>query len=535
MINESGLRSIKKLLFTLVFLNFLVSGNLVAQDSSITVSGLQSVLESVDEIPGLEYVVYFKTPYDTTDLTLLNLSQHADSVNFWFSDTIALYSKAKELYTGLPLNSEGAGSIRYFLFKREVSDSGVMEYLDNLIRNELFVPNGNANDQFGNEGELVLLGTNTPFRPFYKLKVKILSDVKMLLLLASLGVFAIASLLMVLVMFIIKSKKRRREVLTSRFKNLCYGPISDLLFDDEPDRLGKLNKEDLVALFPKGHLNINLFKDVIVQEIISLNKNMKGDFKARLKLIYRKLELDRHSIQKLSSKRWDTVTAGIVEINEMDVAEATPLVEKFTSHENFYIRSNAVATQLNISNDMTLKVLAEQQYPLSRWQQVKYYRIIKFINSQGKVQVNLLIESENESVRVFGIKLVRYLGLVDRLTLLQSIYASASINEKIEILKCYDIFNHEDGLDDVYKDLFTKDKALLLMAVKVLKNLGSEITVVILMERLKKTQDFECKMKILDAIYTLNPGYLEDDFFNKQDDEINRIIDHLKDPVLNHV
>ena len=84
-----------------------------------------------------------------------------------------------------------------------------MEYLNNLIRNELFVPNGNANDQFGEEGELVLLGTNTPFRPFYKLKVKILSDVKMLLLLASLGVFAIASLLMVTVMFVIKSKKEK--------------------------------------------------------------------------------------------------------------------------------------------------------------------------------------------------------------------------------------------------------------------------------------------------------------------------------------
>ena len=483
----------------------------------------------------MEFVVYFKAHDDTTDLTLLNLSQHADSVNFWFSDTIALYSKAKELYSGLPSFSEGSGSIGFFLFNKEVSDSGVVEYLNNLIRNELFVPNVNANDQFGNEGELVLLGTNTPFRPFYKMKVKILSDVKMVLLLASLGVFAIASLMMVMVMFAVKSKKRRKEVLTARFKTLCYGPISDLLFDDEPERLEKFQKEDLVALFPKDHLNIGLFKDVIIQEIISLNKNMKGDFKVRLKQIYRKLDLDKHSIQKLSSKRWDIVTAGIVEINEMDVLEAAPLVEKFTSHENFYIRSNAVATLLNISNDMTLKVLAEQKYPLSRWQQMKYYRIIKFLNSQGKVQVNLLFESENESVRLFGIKLVRYLGLVDRLPLLQEKYKASSINEKIEILKCYDVFNHLEGLDDVYRDLFTKDKALLLVAVKVLKNLGSEVSTVILLERLKKTQDFESKMKILEAIYTLNPDYLDIDFLNNQDDETIRIIEHLKDPILNHV
>jgi hypothetical protein len=336
-------------------------------------------------------------------------------------------------------------------------------------------------------------------------------------------------------MFVIKSKKRRKEVLTLRFKQLCYGPISDLLFDDDPERLNQLEKKDLVTLFPKGHLNIDLFKDVIIQEIISLNKNMKGDFKTRLKLIYRKLELDRHSIQKLSSKRWDTVTSGIVEINEMDVNEAAPMVEKYASHENFYIRSNAVATMLNISNDKTLKVLAEQQYPLSRWQQMKYYRIIKFINSQGKVQVNLLFESENETVRVFGIKLVRYLGLVDRLPLLQKMYESATINEKIEILKCYDNFNHLDGLDDVYKDLFTKDKALLLNAVMVLKNLGSEVSTLILLERLKKTDDFESKMKILEAVNALNPELVVEGYLTENDEDIKILIAHIKDPLLSHV
>jgi hypothetical protein len=535
MTKEAGLKSIKKLIFTLVFLHLFLSGKLVAQDSSITVTGLQSVLENVDEVPGLEFIVYFKTPDDTTDLTLLNLSQHADSINFWFSDTILLYSEAKELNADLSLLKKGSGSINYLLFKREVSESGVVEYLNNLIRNELFDPISISSNSFGNEGDLVLLGTNTPFRPFYKLKVKILSDVKMLLLLACLSMFLIASLIMVLVMFVIKSKKRRKEVLTLRFKNLCYGQISDLLFDDEPDRLRHLNREDLIALFPKGHLDIDLFKDVMIQEIISLNKNMKGDFKARLKLIYRKLELDKHSINKLSLKRWDAVTAGIVEINEMDVIEAAPKVEKFTSHENFYIRSNAVATMLNISNDMSLKVLADQRYPLSEWQQMKYYRIIKYINNKGIVKFHLLFESENESVRVFGIKLVRYLGLVDRLSILQQMYGTASINEKIEILKCYDNFNHVDGLEDLHNDLDTTDKTLFLNVVKVLKNLGSALSQIILMERFKKTKDFECRLKILDAVNSLNPDLITILDVPSSDDQVKQILAHLKDPILSHV
>lgn len=535
MLIEAGLIRIKRLILSLVFLSFFLSGKLVAQVNSITETRLIPILENANEIPGLEFIVYFKALNDTTDLTLLNFSQHADSINFWFSDTILLYSEAKELNAALAILNQGSGSINYLLFKREVSESGVAEYIDNLVRNELIDPSNIVNNSFGNVGELILLGTNTPFRPFYKLKVKILSDVKMLLLLTCLSMFLIASLIMVLVMFIIKSKKRRKEILTQRFKNLCYGPISDLLFDDEPERLNQLNRNDLVALFPKDHLEIDLFKEVMIQEIISLNKNMKGDFKSRLKLIYRKLDLDKHSIKKLSLKRWDVIASGIVEINEMDVVEAAPLVEKFTSHENFYIRSNAVATMLNISNDMSLKVLAEQRYPLSRWQQMNYYRIIKYLNSKGNVEVNLLFESKNESVRVFGIKLVRYLGLVDRLSILQKMYGSASTNEKIEILKCYDNFNHVDGLEDLHKDLGTSDKILFLNIVKVLKNLGSELSQTVLMEWFAKIQDFESRLQILEAVNSLNPAMISSGELTNENEIPKIMISHLQDPILSHV
>ena len=74
--------------------------------------------------------------------------------------------------------------------------------------------------------------------------------------------------------------------------------------------------------------------------------------------------------------------------------------EKFTSHENFYIRSNAVATQLNISNDMTLKVLAQQQYPLSKMATGEILQDHKIPEQPRKGSGQPAFESENESVRV---------------------------------------------------------------------------------------------------------------------------------------
>jgi hypothetical protein len=246
--------------------------------------------------------------------------------------------------------------------------------------------------------------------------------------------------------------------------------------------------------------------------------------------------LDLHSINKLSSKKWDVITAGIVEINEMDVVEAVEKVKKFAGSENFNVRSNAVATLLNISNDPELKVLVNQDYPLSKWQQMVYFRIIKFINnSQEKVRVDFLFESKNESVRIFGYKLVRYLGLFELLDILLAKYKNATIAEKIEMIKCFDAFSYQDALDLLHRDLYTGDKGLFLGIVGVLQNIGNPISEALLQEKLNSGLDFESKKAVMQTLNALNPEDLAKWNMQSKDTEVHQIYDHLIDPVLIHV
>jgi hypothetical protein len=334
----------------------------------------------------------------------------------------------------------------------------------------------------------------------------------------------------------VKVRKGKRDSLTSKFKELSFEPISNLLFEHSLEELQAFDKERLESFFPLDHLKNNLFKNVMINEIISLNKNMKGDFKSKLKIIYRKLGLDTHSIKKLSSKKWDVITSGIVEINEMDVVEAVDKVRKFASSENFNVRSNAVATLLNISKDPKLKVLVDQDYPLSKWQQMVYFRIIKFINnSNEKVRVDYLFESKNESVRIFGYKLVRYLGLFELLEIISIKYKQASIAEKIEMIKCFDAFSYQDSLDLLHRDLSTSDRELFLGIVSVLQNIGNPISEVVLLERLNLGLDFESKKAVMKTLNTLSPEVLDTWNMRSNDLESHQIFDHLMDPVLSNV
>ncbi|ERM81584.1 hypothetical protein P872_20065 [Rhodonellum psychrophilum GCM71 = DSM 17998] len=526
----------KKHLYLLLFLNLCFTDFSFGQSPGILGEDSRRILGSNSIIQGVSYQIDLEVSDTTLNLTDLGFTKSPLIDNKWTSASLPDYGAVLFLQDSLLKTRNSTSFVRYFLYYDEVTTSALEEYLDNLSRNELLLNDMTlGNQSLDDQGELILKGAKIPFKPLYKIKIKILNDIKMILLIGILFFFLVSCVVLVLIMVIVKMRKNRERILTKRFKKLCYEPISTLLFDYEFAQLQAYSTEDLEAFFPKNYLSQSLFRNVMIQEIISLNKNMKGDFKAKLKLIYRKLDLHVFSMKKLESKRWDIIATGITEINEMDVNEALSRVQDFAMEKNFYIRSNAVATILNLSNDSDLQVLVNQKYPLSRWQQMIYLRIIKFLTSQKVVKIENLFDSENESVRIFGIKLVKIMGKMEAIKSLSGIFYKAGDFEKIQILKTYDALNAESELEQIHHALFSDSHALRIQAMVVLKNLGDIQSQALLIERFAVLTDFESKKAIMDTMYTLNKDNFHEMTKGVEEEEVIRICQHLEDPILTHV
>ncbi len=526
---------IKKFIFIINFLFCIFLESAQAQEDSLSFNQIEEILLSEQQIQGLVYQFEISLEDHNLDLSDLGLIKNPNRPNEWKSDSLLNYSMIVGIQDSVVANFDRKGVISYFIFDKKVPFPALKAYLETMIRNDLFLPFEHEVPEINVDGQLIMKAAKMPYMPFYKMKIKLLNDIKMILLFSILMLFMGASFLLVVTMLIIKAKKHRKEVLSKRFKKLTYGPLSTLLFEHDLVQINEFSKSEIEGFLPKNYISNRLFKEVMIQEIISLNKNMKGDFKVKLKLIYRKLELDKITLKKLKSHRWDIVTMGIVEVNEMDVIEAIPMVENYISDKNFYIRSNAVATLLNLSNDKNLIVLAKQKYPLSKWQQMIYLRIIKYISQKEMVKIIYLLESENESVRIFGIKLVRYLGRVDTIEKLSEMYSTSNNSEKLEILKCYDAFNAVHYLEQVHHAMFSEDAALCLGAINTLKNLGNVQSQGLLLDRLTDLPGFEFKKAILSCLHTLDKTTLYELMEGKIDKDYNKIYMHLEDPVLTYV
>jgi len=420
----------------------------------------------------------------------------------------------------------------FLIFSQPSTFAATQEYVGNLIRNGDIQVIGK---EIAPEQDLVLLASNFQYVPFFKYKLPFISDYKLLIVTVIIAFFLVSASLMMLFMLIFKAKRNREEQLKKEYEPIIAEQLTALLFEKELHEIKDLPEAEVQSIFPSGLLSKPLFQRVLIEKIIGLNKKMKGDFKAKLKALYQKLGLVKVTMENIHSKRWDRVAAGLVQINEMDLIEALPEVKKFANSPNFHVRTQAVGTLLNLSEKMDLTFLKDQKYPLSSWQQMNYLRIIKFMYLQKELQMLSLFESENQSVRLFGYKLVRLLGRFDLLENIEKNAPSASEEEKIEIIKTFEALGTHLQADFVNSCLQSENPNLQKAAVQAVGIIGNEESILILESLLKYQPDFPLKMVLLKSLQRLDPSRFEKFTSIQTDFDTQRIARHLSDPLLSHV
>ncbi|MFB9212031.1 hypothetical protein ACFFUR_09440 [Echinicola jeungdonensis] len=442
------------------------------------------------------------------------------------------YREAIRVLDSLNDFSQKKGSIQFYIFNQISSFPEVQEYVNLLRKNELVTEKADQN--FDNS--LILEANRIPFQPFYKLKSKIFNDIKFVFLIGIMALFFVTFIVLLFFLVVVRAKNVRKNTQTKKFQRMCQSPLSFLLMESSMEEMEEMDFLNMSKLFPAQHFPKKLFKETLLKEIISLNKNLKGEFKDRLKLIYNCLNLNHLTINKLKSRKWDTLSSGIVESNEMDVIAAIPYIEPLASNKNHIVRTNAVIALLNLSPNKDLQFLAKQKYPLSKWQQMSIYRVIKYIATEEKIDLIPLLESKNNTVRVFGIRLVRYLGKFEIIPHLSRMFFQSTEEEKQEILSTIKSLSAFTEVELVNEAFLTQSKEIAIIAADVLKDIGNEDSVQLMVNRLKEGNlGFELTKTILTGLLALAPDKFEEFTENMPFKEVIAIRDHLKDPMFDYV
>ncbi|PZX56839.1 hypothetical protein LV84_01965 [Algoriphagus ratkowskyi] len=507
-----------------VFLLFLLSkaSIVLGQDEKIFPDSTSFVdfLISQGEIPGLQF-------------QLVNSSGQLLIDSTGETGSLAEFSAAHTLKNTIYQPDSVTSTIQYLIFSEPYTFEATQEYVSNLLRNGDIELLGN---EIWNGKDLISLASKEIYTPLLSGNYfSYFADLKIFIVALTISLFLVFAVLMIVFMLVFKARRNHNEKLKALYDQYIVGPLSEILFEKTLEELESLSDEELFKNFPEKQLKKAVFEQVLVERIIALNKKMKGDFKLKLKALYKRLDLHTVSIKKLNSSKWANVVIGLVEINEMDLTEGLSEVKKHVNSPNFHIRSQAVATTLNLSDSVDLSFLRDQTFPLSRWQQMNYLRIIKFLNSSRELHINTLFSSENQSIRLFGYKLVRVLGLVDLLEELEEKFAAVSDEEKIEIIKAFEYLGVPAQSSMLNDSMRSDNVKLVTIAGKAAGAIGDDSNAKIIYEILETSPVFGLQLVLLRSLQNLNAGLYNQFITKDSDSDLQRINAHLLDPLLQDV
>lgn len=216
-------------------------------------------------------------------------------------------------------------------------------------------------------------------------------------------------------------------------------------------------------------LKSKLVKQVLLDEIIYLHRNVTHSTGNILPSLYRTLELKKISFDKLTANAWEVRAQGIAELKEMAPVIKLPDILRHTHSNNDDLRVEAQAAYIRLNTSDPFSFLNNTSQELLEWHQIILFDEITRSESIGTPSFSTWLNSSNTSIVLFCIKLIVHytqLDAIPHLIALMEHNDEEVQNRSINALGKLEAREAEERMVTLYPDLRTSCK------IEVLKALG---------------------------------------------------------------
>ncbi len=309
-------------------------------------------------------------------------------------------------------------------------------------------------------------------------------------------IYSIITMITLLVIILLNRRRLERE---EKLKEYLLEKYQILLMDYlfEEDKQEEAFKElEWVA-------NNRLNRQILIDQMIDLSVNLKGEIKEVIQKLYLRLGLKRDSLAKAYSRKWHQNVKGFRELAYMNIREANEQIIKSLNSSNSILRMEAQIAMVRLSEGNPYEFLDLLEKPLSLWEQVTLHELqiqhnldvpdFKKWFSSGNITVVMfamemvawykqrgvgkeileLFEHENEMVRNKSYKVCGEIGLKMALPAMARRYPEETFRNKLEILTAFTKVPDEKYLKFLKNVLdIEEDVQLQIEATKAMENTG---------------------------------------------------------------
>jgi ribosomal protein L20A (L18A) len=208
-------------------------------------------------------------------------------------------------------------------------------------------------------------------------------------------VISVATMIILLVVILLNRTRMEKEAKLRQYLLEKYQAlIIDYLFGDAGYEIFKPIASDFYR------------RQVLVEQMIDVSVNLKGDTGEKLTRLYKELELDKDSVQRARSRQWHMKIKGFRELAFMNIKEANDEMYKALGSRNEILRMEAQIALVRLSEKDPFEFLSHLVRPFSLWEQITLHDLIV----QHDIPVpdfSRWLSSLNPTVVMFALRMIR--------------------------------------------------------------------------------------------------------------------------------
>ena len=147
-------------------------------------------------------------------------------------------------------------------------------------------------------------------------------------------------------------------------------------------------------------------RQVLINQIIDISVNLKGEQEAKLLSLYKYLGLDRDSIKKAYDYRWHKKIKGFRELAFMNIKDANLAIYEALNSSNEILRMEAQIALVRLSDDDPFGFLSHLTRPFSLWEQITLHELL-IVHDMQVPEFKKWLTSPNDTVVMFALRMIR--------------------------------------------------------------------------------------------------------------------------------
>jgi hypothetical protein len=343
--------------------------------------------------------------------------------------------------------------------------------------------------------------------------------------------FLALAIIAIVSIFVSRLQKASKEKEASRLRNIFRNALNMIVVMQPSDEAKASSQASMSYRMQELKLAItkgDLAKQLLIDEIIHLKKNLTGQAVDVLQRVYYNLALETFSRSKLRSIKWEERAKGIREIAEMDDIDMLPDVQSLLNSSNVILRTEAMVASIRLNREKPFSFLHAYPEKITPWVTINLFKHISALPQQRIPDFSLWLNESNDSVVMFSLKVVRQLRQTRAVGKIISLLKHGDPEVVSEALLTLGDLEAYDMLENLLeqKESFRTNAQVALSFMMTLEKIGEGPEAISVANEFVSHPSYEVRFQAMKVMRRLgqNP-----ELSNEAD---RRIVEHLNEPLL---